>query len=270
MEAKRKEKENNTGKIVLIVLGIICFSFILFLLYAGLVKQPIQVVEVRSVEEAYTTTEQFAEPYTTTECSEEMLFSKITDVSLSENCMATNTICESTENYCVGYGTKNGACKKWNFWGTVCAEYYQIQGDCVNYATRCARYSYPCSNYKYTCSVTIRNLDNKQGGTFRVLNKFVNRNNDNVKTEQKDLWISVADTNFVKFEYYTTSSTQLNCMSSVIAPYPTKQVCSEVVRTRYVDKQVVKTKIVDKENQVTKYYTLIEKWTGKIDYYYRV
>jgi len=210
---------------VLIGVGIVV---LLFILYIGLVKQPLSVTEVRSV----------SEPYTTTECLDKQLNSKYDWGESSFNvCYEYDTVCNSYDEYC---------CE--NNW----------YGGCNRYCSRCSGYSYPCLRYGSSCSFMFTNND-ESGGTFGFTNAFIDYNGEELKVEQKTVYVYSNDKGSVVFKYFSDKK-EVNTCYNLGVQIPSKTVCNDVVRTHYVDKDF----------SVIKYYTILQQWTGQVRWRYKL
>lgn len=274
---------------------IISALVLLFALFVLIVRFPTTVTEVRSVEVAYTTTEQVdtvytekqnvQEDYTTEQCNFVNIKARTMDLLFNSVCVDTTSNCINNEQYCCGYTQECASyeqyCCATNWFGgctKYCSRCASNKDVCSKHCTRCAGYTYPCIKYKNTCTLKIKNLDDETGGYFTFKNTFYDSNNNAIKSESKDTYANAGDIGYLSFDYFTTGK-EVNSCNGDITSYPTKNVCKNVIAYRTVPKdvvkivkvpkEVVKMHMVDKEFQVIKGYTLMDKWTGNVKYYYR-
>lgn len=271
-------EKDYTAALIIVLVGI-------FTLYFFLMPTVALSTETRQEEEAYTINVPTEEQYMENVCNNVNLKGSSTFKESDSYCIKTTTECANTEQYCCAYkqecatyeqycthyGLKNGACKKWNWLGTVCAEYYQVQGDCETYGTRCssnkdvcskqcsrcAGYEYPCTQYYQYCIFLIKNLDDTRG-YFTITSNIFDANDNILKEETKGVWVDAADQEEISFDYYSNTEVSFSC-SGVISEYPTKNKCENVVKTRTVDKPTVMTRLIPKEYVVKRSCTLAQR-----------
>ena len=156
------------NKRLLLVVGV---AILLFAIFVFAIPFGYTATEVRTVDTPTTAAVMVDTPSTSYECSDVKIKGRSCMIQRGSNaviltkyaqdqeqyCCSYGTECASYEQYCVQYGTKNGACKTWNWLDTVCAEYYQVQGDCIDWGSRCASTTgvqhkcSSCANYNTVC-----------------------------------------------------------------------------------------------------------------------
>jgi hypothetical protein len=280
------------NKRVLLVVGVAIF---LFAIVVFAIPFGYTAIEVRNVDTPTTAAVMVDTPSTSYECSDVKIKGNVVYTTAGQKCVNSDQVCSgqeqyccsygtecaSYEQYCVQYGTKNGACKTWNWLHTVCAEYYQVQGDCIDWGSkcastkqvcdkqcsRCANYNTVCKKYNHYADYSIHNADDT-GGTFVVTVNFLDSNKNTVGTDVETVWVDAGATVSKEFNYYDTSEVSIGYSKGYVSTYPTKQQCGNVI----VTKQVLTDKVVmtpqDKEFPVQKKATLYERWSGKVQYYY--
>jgi len=222
---------------IIVVLGIVVFA----------VPLPYTATEAYTVKEPYQSTEYYSdtEQYTDKECE---------DISLTKNIKwgTTQTSCLDTE------------C---NSYRSVCVETNWL-GNCIEYQDVCQSTS--CTRYKIYCNVVVKNLDN-QGGTFSFDGYNVTKDEDEHYVKALSQYLQPGDETAFGWEYNVDVEDWGNCRySNFITPKKTE--CENVVRSRTVQKSRPTTKYsdVEKTRTVTRYATLFQRWTGRVQWYYKV
>ena len=253
---KEKIKPNRLNKILWLILGLAVISLVV-VIAGNSIKVPYTVTESYYEDQQVSNVVKFYvdENYPEEECKQVDLAYRTKWGVQEDRC--TSYDCASYSKVCVSYGTRDGSCKKWNWLGTVCAEYYQVQGDCIRYEEVCN--SNKCTSWYHTCKLEITNLDTERG-MFTVSGTVLDSNQKVLITQTPAVNIDRYDTETLSWGHSRTSGS-VYCSYKNIG-VPRKTVCEVVVKTRKVqrEKTVTSTERVLKTRDVIQYRTLFKSW----------
>lgn len=250
-----------TALIILLASAVVIFA----------IPIPYTATEIYSETEPYTATETYTEkePYTTTETYQD------TEQYTDKQCANVDLV----KNYKWGQTSRN--CKDYtcDSYQSVCVETNWL-GNCVRFQDVCQSSS--CSNYEDTCNLVVKNLDTVNG-IFSFDGYYKTKDGAMHLVQKLSKSLQPQEEYSFTWTYAVSASNIGTCqIQSFVTPKKTQ--CDNVIKSRTVDKtrpvtayrDVTKTRSVtkyqdaEKSRSVTKYATLFQRWTGKVEYEYRV